>query len=531
MRWVSSFDDGKVLVVLDGQLHNVPRVSQSSVEILHARFCEMGTRYAEGLLGDFVIIALDRTRDCLTVSRDPLGVRPWYQARAGQGHFGATDVATLCGLPGVDDSVNEEVALAFLAGVTQSRGPTFHRGITSLPPGVTWISDPRGCRSWQHHQWQFVPESNVTWDEAVERCRATLDLAVGSRIEAAGAATSELSGGLDSSAVVGTAALGGRSDIVVGRLLFDGEYADERAYSAEVIAHWGLRDVSVRPWLMNDAEAAHLTATLRRPIPDPNYTMFHSLHAALLAEGRASAMTGLGGDDAFVARSHRTRVISAAQLRRHDILRAVLMADMRSPLSGWRRTIRPLFGALSGRARRRPPSYIAATAAKTLGLADQLARGPQPVTGVLAIDERAAGITSGYLAHALETAAVVADLTGWRSSHPFLDPHFIGATWGLDPWFAVRGGHDRALELGAFAERLPPTVASRRTKAEFSEVAWAGLPPATELHRRLMTGPLADRGWVDREHFARMLAGANERQRWTALPVSRAVALDRWLRS
>src|SRR3954468_8861685 len=56
--------------------------------------------------------------------------------------------------------------------------------------------------------------------------------------------------------------------------------------------------------------------------------------------------------------------------------------------------------------------------------------------------------------HILEESAMVEDWTGWRSSHPMLDPRFITASYGLDPGFAVKDGHDRAVQRDAFRDRL-----------------------------------------------------------------------------
>src|SRR3954447_15245728 len=105
--WVSSHDDGDVLVVVDGQLHNLWAAEHSPAESMYRRYRERGTELARGLLGDFVVIVLDRTRGALVVSRDPLGVRPWYQAGDGRRGAGATDIATLDALPWVNREVNE----------------------------------------------------------------------------------------------------------------------------------------------------------------------------------------------------------------------------------------------------------------------------------------------------------------------------------------------------------------------------------------------------------------------------------------
>lgn len=530
-QWVSSFDDGDVLVVLDGQLHTACESGLPPAALLHRRYSDQGANFARGLLGDFVAVVLDRKRSRLIVCRDPLGVRPWYQATQGFHHAGATEVATLCSLDWVDDGVDDAEAVAFLAGVAQSRGLTLHRGISTLAPGSTWCSDERSARTWRHHHWNIHPEPDVGWADGIERCRALIGEAVRCRVRAAGAATSDLSGGLDSSAVVGTVVREGLGDdLIVGRLLFDGPEADERRYSDAVIDHWGLRALSMRPWLPSAEETALLSATLQRPPPPPNFTMSRSLHQAFLNEGRSSGLTGIGGDHAFADISYESRVISALQQGQLAILARSVRQGLRAPTAGWRNQLRPLLRDLAGRTGGRLPGHISKVAADALGVTSRIKESHHRLTGVRAIDERADEILSGYVTYVLEEGAVVNDLTGWRTTHPFFDPKVIEGLYGLNPWFPVQGRRDRALQVAAFADRLPVEVTRRVSKVHFSDAVWSVALADPEAVRQLTRGPLQERGWLDAEGFEELLTQVAAKRPGAALPVWRAVALDSWLR-
>lgn len=526
--WVSSHDDGDVLVVVDGGLHSPAAKEQSPAALLHERYRDVRDDLARDVLGDFVVAVLDRPRRSLLVCRDPVGARPWYQTRRGDRHAGATDVASLLSLPWVSEEVDEGSALAFLAGRSESRGPTLYKSVTTLRPGTTWRARAGSTSSWAHFTWRIEPEPQVSWDGAIDRCRQVLDDAVRCRIQALGATASELSGGLDSSSVVGTAALLGE-ELLVGRLLFDGRSADEREFSQAVIDHWSLEAVSAPPTILSAEESAALAAQLRRPPPDPNFTMFTGLLRALAAHGRTGVLTGLGGDDAFVDAGLENRMISAVQQRRRDVLGPVLRATLRDPRGQWRSAIRPTVRSLLPRSRRRPPAYIPPAVAERYGLTARYAEPVQRVTGVRGIDVRAGGLTTGHVAGGLEESALIEDLTGTRQSHPFLDPRVIEATYGLDPWFPVQGGHYRALQAAAYADRIPVSVAARLSKAEFSEVVWpVSLRP--EVVRRIATGPLAARGWLDPVGLNHVLSDARVGRAHAALPLARMTALDQWLR-
>lgn len=528
--WVSAHDDGDVLAVVDGRLHHLGAGAVGQAQHVVERYRERGAALARGLLGDFVLIVLDRTVGSLVVARDPLGVRPWYLATVSGGHAGAADMATLATLPGVDTEVDEATTIEYLAAVHQSRGPTVCRGIRTLPPGHSWQGGGGRASTFAHHRWRLEPDLDISWDDAAERCRTVLDDAVRCRLEVGGPATSELSGGLDSSAVVGTIARLGHDDLLAGRLIFDGPDADERRYSDAVAEHWGIPLVSAPPWLATTEESVELTRSLRRPLPDPHFTMFTNLHRALLARGRSDSLTGLGGDDAFATSGIGSCVVSAVQLRDRSVIGRLLRATVRHPRRAWPELYRPVAHHLAPWRGDTLPFWVTSAAAERAGLPELFRRAPERVTGIAAIDERIANLTSGYDAAVLELAAVVADAAGRRASHPYLDPRFIEATYGLDPWWPTRSGHTRALQVAAYTDRLPALVAERRSKAGFAEAFWPRLLDE-ETRRRVSDGPLTELGWLDLEGFSTLVQRARSQQPNAAIPLSRCVAVDHWLRT
>jgi asparagine synthase (glutamine-hydrolysing) len=330
--------------------------------------------------------------------------------------------------------------------------------------------------------------------------------------------------------VVGTIARQGHDDLVAGRLVFEGPHTDERSYSDSVAERWGIPVVSAPPWMPTDDERAALTRQLRRPLPDPHFLMFVSLHRALLARGRPDGLTGLGGDDAFVTARMGSRVVSAVKLRQWSALGSLARSALRHREEAWTGLARPTLHHLAPWRGDQLPGWVAREAAGRADLPRLFRRPPPRLTGIDAIDERATNLTTGYDAAILEDRAVVAGLAGRRDSHPFLDPRVIEVTYGLDPWWSSRGGHTRALQVAAFADRLPADVSERRTKAEFSEVFWPHVLREETL-ARVGDGPLAALGWLDRGGFDRLVAKGLERRPNAAIPLARCASLDGWLRT
>lgn len=527
--WVAAHDDGDVIVVVDGRLHDRPPFEGAAAQWVLQRYREHGERTAEGLMGEFVLIVLDRSTRSLLVARDPVGVRPWYVAAYARQVLGASDIATLTKLPRVDTNVNEHRAIEYLAGWPDSRGETLYQGVRTVPPGSTHLCRGGLSRTTRHHQWRIGHDVDSTWDEAVERCRSLLDEAVRCRL-GDGSATSELSGGLDSSAVVGTIVGLGEPQVLVGRLLFEGDRADERVFSDAVIDYWGIDAVSAAPWLPTEADADVMLRAFRRPPPDPNFTMFADLNRELVRRGRRLVLTGAGGDGAFLAASEPSLLRSAIALRRLPAFAGLARHGVRHPRHLWYRILKPTLREVGPVRNVSPRAWITPAAAALAQLPELYHRRPERVCGIPAIDERVGGLLAGAVASALDDVSLFDDWLGIRHSHPFYDPRLIEATYGLDPWWAERGGHVRALEVAAFSDRLPTLVATRRSKAEFSEVAWPLLLDEPTLHR-VATGPLRDREWLDASGFTGLLRNAHNAHAPAALPLSRCVALDRWLRT
>ena len=117
-----------------------------------------------------MIIVLDRRTDTLLVARDPVGVRPWYLASANGDPIGASDIATLVALPGVDGTIDETTVIHYLAAVTQSRGPTVYREVTTLRPGETWLMSQGRSRTLTHHRWNL----DLRLGHLLGRCRGAV---------------------------------------------------------------------------------------------------------------------------------------------------------------------------------------------------------------------------------------------------------------------------------------------------------------------------------------------------------------------
>lgn len=221
--------------------------SSSDTEVLLKAYSAWGPSFVERLQGMFAFAIAERESGRVVLGRDRLGIKPLYLAETrGALRFASTLPALLAG-GGVDTSI-DEVALHhymhFHSVVPPPR--TILRGVRKLPPATVTVIEPDGTRRdtcyWEP---RFAPQPGDEklgardWEELVLE---TLRRAVRRRLVADVPVGVLLSGGLDSSLIVGLLAEEGQRGLQTFSIGFEtvnGEAGDEFRYSDLVAAHFG----------------------------------------------------------------------------------------------------------------------------------------------------------------------------------------------------------------------------------------------------------------------------------------------------
>ncbi len=207
-------DDGLVAVVQNGEIYNYRELAAelagtpyacrtgSDTEVLLRLYLKEGLGFLSRLNGMFAVAIADRRDRSLTVVRDRIGVKPLYVAEhAGRVLFGSEIKCLLAaGVPARAD----HIALHHFLSFNYVPPPfTAFAGITHVPPG-TWLRvDDRGQT---HGTWWELPtapeqeRSEAAW---IDEFNAVLDAATEIRLRADVPFGAFLSGGVDSSSVVG----------------------------------------------------------------------------------------------------------------------------------------------------------------------------------------------------------------------------------------------------------------------------------------------------------------------------------------
>lgn len=364
-----------------------------------------------------------------------------------------------------------------------------------------------------------------------------------------------LSGGLDSSSVVCTAArLCGRAGaqaptVEAFALRFPGQPYDEGPYIQVVADRCGLPLAAVAP---SDPDELSLMASLDRAWDLPDFPTGDALMRSLFARVRDRqvrvVLTGVGGDQWLAGSSfyyadliRRGRWIALARL----LAAAPADSDLAwTPGQVIRAGLFPLVPPRARRLARRAlgwravPPWIDPDFARRVDLEDRL-RAPAltPGRGGYAGAALRRLLGSGWEALTNELLERAAAWHGIEYRHPFYDQRLVEFALALPEDQRQRGAYTKFVLRSAMDGCLPEPVRLRTTKVNLSPLYWRALQAlgGEEVFTRMA---IAEAGWVDgarvramyRDAAARAARG-DEAYQGSMVPLWMLVAVERWYRA
>ncbi len=306
-------------IVFNGCIYNYPELrrelaaegyrffSTGDTEVVVKAYHHWGSNFVDHFHGMFACAIVETATGRLVLVRDRLGIKPLYLVENGSSlRFASTLPALLAG-GGVDTTV-DRIALHHYLSLHSVVPPprTILAGVAKLAPASVLVAEPDGRRS-SHRYWapccERRPEhagmSARDWEDAV---LASLRTAVQRRLVADVAVGVLLSGGLDSSLVVGLLAEAGQSGLATFSVGFEavgGREGDEFAYS-DVVArtfatdHHQLRIDGRR--LLPALEAA--VAAMSEPMVSHDAVGFYLLSEEVSRHVKV-VQSGQGADEVF----------------------------------------------------------------------------------------------------------------------------------------------------------------------------------------------------------------------------------------
>ena len=166
-----------------------------------------GNRCTDHLTGAFAFAIYDPDQEKLFCARDHIGFKPFYYLSNSQLFIFSTEIKGIKAHPGIRLTENETFIIDALMTLRSEKDKTFYNEVLRLPPAHQMEITPSGTRLKKY--WELNPdfELKLSSEEAyVDAFKEKLQEAVECRLRSKYPIGAELSGGVDSSAIVGVAA-------------------------------------------------------------------------------------------------------------------------------------------------------------------------------------------------------------------------------------------------------------------------------------------------------------------------------------
>ncbi|HET6862355.1 MAG TPA: asparagine synthetase B family protein [Pyrinomonadaceae bacterium] len=544
-----SFENGSI-VVFDGVVQNRNEllrsfklsVETSDVEIVAAGLARYGNPFIKQLIGSFALAWWNQIDRRLVLARDHIGSKPLYYRIRKQSIYFASEVSVLLA-SGTCTDLDEEYIAGFL-GAGPKTDLTAYQSVKAVKPAHVLEINRKGIESHQFWSLSNVIHLNYSTDEAYEEhFNSVAREAVSNVIERAnGPVFSELSGGLDSTAIVCladevTTKLGRPAIETLSRVHDDSPSSDEREFIQLVEKQRRKPSLYIREEDFPLLSGANSKFSVNGPNPFYCFSEYHQAVCQILRrKGVRTLLSGKGGDQ--ILGGNPSGVPELADL----FVQRRFFAFARS-LRTWSLANRgpsfPLVGqsiraALQARAPRfirsanwSPPNWIASSFRKRMYL------------GPFTESDHSCGLPSD-LDQSAGFSSVVATVSAqyrrhWGKidvMHPWLYRPLVEFMQAIPFNQRVRPGENRSLMRRSLQEVLPARIVHRRGKRSPGEALVRAIRREFSRLQSLFDQPLiAAYGYADADELQSTLVRAREGSDLTSLSIVLAVSLEVWLRT
>lgn len=315
--------------------------SNSDTEVIANAYEEWGDECVHHFRGMFAFLIWDMKRQRLFAARDRLGIKPIYWAHTPRGLVLGSELKAIIASGFIKPSLNLQSLFHYLSFYSVPSPLTILNDVNSLPPGH--------CLSWHQGQvtvspyWD-VPTAKPSRADEIEikrELRRLLEESIRLRMIADVPVGAFLSGGVDSSAVVGlmTRISGERLKTFSIGFESEGRGIDERGYAQAVAKRYNTDHTEV---IVNGKYVADQLDPIIIAMDQPSGD---GLNTYLVSQAAAKhvkvALSGLGGDELFAGYPQFRLLQRAAQ---YDPIWRSIPNPMRSFMATGANTVSTMTG-------------------------------------------------------------------------------------------------------------------------------------------------------------------------------------------
>ena len=552
-----SFGDGRYWIIHNGEIYNYVElrtelegrgyqfVSDSDTEVILAAYACWGRACLDRFNGMWGFLIVDCKEGKIFGARDRFGIKPLYYWKSPEGFLAvASEIKEFTILPGWRAKLDGQAAYDYLAWAHTDHGAeTMFHGVKQLLGGEAFEIDLNGSLEVKPSRW-YAPTPRPfagTFEDAATEFRALFRDAVRLRLRADVEVGACLSGGLDSSSIVGTATEFLDRDAGAYRLktfsaVFPGKAIDETRYIRDVQNHCDFDAYFVTPKL-DDLLDGLKQILWHQEQPFQSTSVFAGWKVFGLAGGNVKVvLDGQGADESLagyhiflvakliqVLKSGRLITFSSAlrevsKKRQVPLTRLVqFMLDSMLPgkvaqfarkLSGKNTASNMLFdvNALNVRPTNRHADLgLRSADIKTLSLS-QITK---VLPALLRFEDR------NSMAHSIETRL------------PFLDYRMVEFALGLPDDYLIRDWETKKVLRAGLANELPTAIRERHSKIGFEtpESEWFG---SGKIHG-LLSEAMARSEILDSNKAQKLHGEIISGRTQNYLPLWRIICFEHWM--
>jgi len=311
--------DTGLTIAFNGCIYNYPELraelsakghrfaSHGDTEVILKAWAEWGPQAVDRLKGMFAFAMHERDSGRLWLVRDRFGIKPLYHSEDGGRLRFASTLPALLAAGGIDTTIDRVALHHYMSWHSVVPAPrTILSGVRKLPAATIRRIDPDGSRHdttyWDARFDRSPEEAGLSAADWTDRVLEALRVAVRRRLVADVPVGVLLSGGVDSSLIVGLLAEEGQTGLSTFSIGFEaahGEKGDEFHYSDLIARHYG---TDHRKIMIPSSEMLQHLPDAIRAMSEPMVS-YDNIGFYLLSREVAKSITvvqsGQGADEVF----------------------------------------------------------------------------------------------------------------------------------------------------------------------------------------------------------------------------------------
>jgi asparagine synthase (glutamine-hydrolysing) len=312
-------NDKRYVIVYNGELYNYKELklelqrsaqgstqapyfftTASDTEVILAAFIRWGTKCLDYFNGMYAFAIYDTHENKLTIARDRIGVKPLYYYFGNEGFVFSSEIRAIIHAGIKSFSLNKEVVAEYAMYQTVFAPNTIIKGIKMLMPScfIEYHDNKANITSYYTNKKISNSSENLSYTEICNKVNELLTHSVQRRLIADVPFGAFLSGGIDSSAIVGLMSKVSSEKIQTFNINFDESEFSESKYAQIIAKKFNTQhhEIKLKPedFLKQLPEAL---SAIDHPSGDGPNTYIVS--KATKKAGVTMALSGIGGDELF----------------------------------------------------------------------------------------------------------------------------------------------------------------------------------------------------------------------------------------